>query len=269
MLDLYHHSESVCAQKVRLVLAEKDIEWNSLYINLEKGEQRTAEFNKINPKGVVPVLRHKGRLITESTVICEYLEETFPETPLMPADNYLRARKRLWTKAVDEGLHFPSTFLISFIVAFRHMNLSHVRTPEQIEEHLNKVSNPKLRKMHEQVLTNGMQSPLFAEAIATFDTVLENMQQTLKEYRWLAGDEFSLADIALAPYVHRLHDLKMLMMCEKRPAILDWYARLKSRPSWQTAIIDWNDQKYLDGMHSYGEKSQQVIEKIWRNLDQT
>ncbi len=269
MLDLYHHSESVCAQKVRLVLAEKKIEWNSLYVNLEKGEQRTAEFSKINPKGVVPVLRHKGKIITESTVICEYLDETFPDLPLMPKDTYMRARKRLWSKTVDEGLHFPSTFLISFVVAFRHMNLAHVKTPEQIAEHLGKIANPKLRKMHEQILSNGMDSTLFAEAIANFESVLENMEKTLNECNWLAGDEFSLADIALAPYIHRLQDLRMLVMCEKRPAVLDWYARLKERSSWQTAIIDWNDQRYLDGMHSYGEKSQQVIEKIWRNLDQT
>ena len=266
MLDLYHHSESVCAQKVRIALAEKNIEWNGIYVNLEKGEQRSEAFLKINPKGVVPVLIHDGKNIPESTVICEYLEEAFDGPSLMPEDPYWRAQKRLWTKSVDEGLHFPSTFLISFIVAFRHMNMAHIDTDEKIAAHLESVRNPALRKMHEQVLKNGMDSPLFSEALANYDAVLEKMEMTLGEQTWLAGPDFSLADIALAPYMHRLSDLQMLVMCEKRPAVLDWYQRLKARPSWKTAIEDWNDQNYLDGMKTFGGQAQATIEQVWRNL---
>ena len=266
MLDLYHHSESVCAQKVRLALAEKNVEWNSIYVTLEKGEQRTEAFHKINPKGVVPVLIHDGKNIPESTVICEYVDEAFDGPPLMPADPYWRSRKRLWSKTVDEGLHFPSTFVISFIVAFRHMSMAHIDSEEKIAAHLETVKNPALRKLHEQILTNGLDSPVFAEALANYETVLEKMESTLADENWLAGPEFSLADIALAPYMHRLSDLQMLFMCEKRPAVLDWYERLKTRPSWKTAIIDWNDQNYLDGMKHHGDKARSSVEKVWREL---
>jgi len=266
MLELYHHSESVCAQKVRLALAEKEVEWTSHYVYLEKGEQRTSEFKKINPKGIVPVLIHDGKNIPESTVICEYVDETFEGPALMPEDSYWRSRKRLWSKTVDEGLHYPSTFLISFIIAFRHMNLSHLDTAEKITAHLESIDNPKVRKVHEQVLNGGLDSPVFEEAIQYYESALAEMEKTLNEQTWLAGSEFSLADIALAPYVHRLSDLQILVMCEKRPAVLDWYERLKVRPSWQKAIIDWNDQNYLDGMHANGIRSQASVEKIWRNL---
>ena len=163
MLELYHHSESVCAQKVRLALAEKGVEWKGHYVVLEKGEQRTEEFLRINPKGVVPVLIHDGRNIPESTVICEYIDEAFEGPALMPEDPYWRARKRLWTKIVDEGLHYPSTYLISFIIAFRHMSLAHVDTPEKISEHLSKIDNPKVRKLQEQVLTQGLDSEVFRD----------------------------------------------------------------------------------------------------------
>lgn len=111
-----------------------------------------------------------------------------------------------------------------------------------------------------------MDSLVFEEAIRFYDNVLADMETTLSKQSWLAGSNFSLADIALAPYVHRLYDLNMLIMCGKRPAVLDWYECLKARPSWQIAIVDWNDQKYLDGMHKYGKQSQAVIEKIWRSL---
>lgn len=265
-LELYHHSESVCAQKARLALAEKGVEWESRYVVLEKGEQHSEEFKKINPRGIVPVLIHDGKNIPESTVICEYVDECFEGPSLMPADPYLRSRKRLWSKLVDEGLHFPSTYLLSFIVAFRHMSLAHLDSPQKIAEHLEKIDNPKVRQLQQQVLTQGLDSQVFREAIQYYDTTLAEMENTLKEQTWLAGPDFSLADIALAPYMHRIADLQLLAMCENRPAVLDWYERLKARPSWQMAIVDWNDQKYLDGMRNFGLQAQAEVLNVWRGL---
>ena len=265
MLELYHHSESVCAQKVRLALAEKNLEWTSHYVALEKGEHRTEEFRKINPKEVVPVLIHNGRNIPESTVICEYIDEAFDGPALMPGDPYWRSRKRLWTKRVDEGLHYPHTYLLSFITAFRHMSMAHLDSEEKISEYLDTIGNPKTRQLQEIVLTQGMDSEVFREAIAFYDAVLTDMDKALAENNWLAGNSFSLADIGLVPYVHRLADLDMLFMCENRPAVIDWYERIKERSSWQLAIVDWNDQKFLGGMQHYGREARSVTESIWRN----
>ena len=264
MLELYHHSESVCAQKVRLALAEKNLEWTSHYVTLEKGEHRTKEFRKINPKEVVPVLIHDGLNIPESTVICEYIDEAFDGPPLMPAEAYWRSRKRLWTKRVDEGLHYPHTYLLSFITAFRHMSMAHLDTPEKINEYLDTIGNPRTRQLQEIVLTQGMDSDVFREAIVFYDTVLADMETALSENDWLAGSSFSLADIGLAPYVHRVADLDMMYMCESRPAVRDWYERIKSRESWQKAIIDWNDPNFLEPMQHFGRKARPVTEKTWR-----
>ena len=85
MLELYHHGSSVCAAKVRLALAEKGLEWTGHYLDILKGDQFAPEYLKLNPKAVVPTLEHGGRVITESTVICEYLDEVFPEPPPVPA----------------------------------------------------------------------------------------------------------------------------------------------------------------------------------------
>ena len=65
MLELYHNNISVCAQKVRVVLAEKNLPWTSHQLSLVRGEHLTPEFKKINPRGVVPVLVHDGHAIVE------------------------------------------------------------------------------------------------------------------------------------------------------------------------------------------------------------
>ena len=80
MIDLYHDNLSVCAQKVRIVLAEKNQPWTNHHVNLAGGEHLTPAFKTMNPRGVVPVLVHDGNTIVESSVICSYLDEVFPES---------------------------------------------------------------------------------------------------------------------------------------------------------------------------------------------
>ena len=87
MLELYHNNVSVCAQKVRIVLAEKDVPWTSHHLSLAMGEHLTPQFKTMNPRGVVPVLVHDGNTIVESSVICAYLDEVFPTPPLSPRDS--------------------------------------------------------------------------------------------------------------------------------------------------------------------------------------
>jgi glutathione S-transferase len=82
-------------------------------IDLFKAEQYDPRYLKLNPGGIVPTLVHDGKPIIESTLICEYLDDAFPEPPLKPADPWLRARMRLWSKMVDEGL-FEGVTELSF-----------------------------------------------------------------------------------------------------------------------------------------------------------
>jgi glutathione S-transferase len=112
LLTLYHQGSSVCAAKVRIVLYEKGLEWDSEYIDVLKGEQFDPAYLKLNPNAVVPTLIHDGKIVIETTVICEYLDDLFPDPPLRPNDACALAQMRIWTKRVDEQLHPMTSVLI-------------------------------------------------------------------------------------------------------------------------------------------------------------
>ena len=116
MLELYHGTTSVCAQKVRLTLAEKGLEWQSHLLELN-GDHLTPEYLKFNPNGVVPTLVHDGTIIVESTVIIHYLDDLFPDPPLMPRAPLDRTRAHLF-KLMDEYIH-PACIVYTFATANR------------------------------------------------------------------------------------------------------------------------------------------------------
>ena len=109
MLTLYHNAISTCSQKVRLALAEKEIEFGSKPIDLLAGQQHDPDYVKLNPKHVVPTLVDDGKVILDSSVIVEYLDTYRAEKALTPADPYQTAQMRLWIKRVDEELHGKTT----------------------------------------------------------------------------------------------------------------------------------------------------------------
>ena len=123
-LALYHNDMSSCAQKVRLVLAEKGLEWEDRHLDLRAGEHQKDWYIKLNPRAVVPTLIDGDIVVPESNVINEYLDERFPDPPLKPADPFGRACIRLWTKQLDEGVHDAGIAILSFGVAFRHQYLT-------------------------------------------------------------------------------------------------------------------------------------------------
>jgi glutathione S-transferase len=117
MLELYNNTNSVCAQKVRLALTEKGLQAKEHMLKLQ-GDQFDPAYLKLNPNGVVPTLVHDGQPITESAVILYYLEDAFPQPPLMPAAPADRARVHMFNKLIDEYMHH-SCMILTFGTAFR------------------------------------------------------------------------------------------------------------------------------------------------------
>jgi ganglioside-induced differentiation-associated protein 1 len=115
---LFTGRNSICTQKVLITLFEKGLTWDTKRVDLFRNEQYDPEYLKYNPKGVVPTLVHNNKAIVESTLICEYLDETFPTPSLVPTSSYERSQMRLWSKQIDEGI-FEATREISFSAMFR------------------------------------------------------------------------------------------------------------------------------------------------------
>ena len=254
MLELYHNAMSVCAQKVRVVLAEKGIAYTEHPLDIRAGDCRTPQYLALNPNGVVPTLVVDGLPIIESTIICEYLDDAFPEVPLRPTDPAARAAMRLWTIKPDAGMH-KAFGLLSFAVAFRHQN-----STTQFANR--KPSEAMLDLM--SVIEHGLDSPEIMLRIGTVQKLLADMSARLREHDWLVGDAFSLADIAMLPYVCRLRDLGQSWLWTKDSAyapVGDWLGRCYAKPGY-AGIADFLDPKYLGLMGSTGRDAEPKLREM-------
>jgi glutathione S-transferase len=232
MLELYHSVNSVCAQKVRVALAEKGLEYRDRLMTL-RGDQFDPQYMKLNPNGVVPTLVHDGRTVVESSVILYYLDEVFPRPPLMPRDPHQRARVRIANKLVDEYVH-NACVILTFGTAFRPWFAG--LSGEEIEQRLAKSPLKKRTEYKRDVALNGLDSRFAHEALAHYDKLLKLIDEA--GGGWLAGPDFSLADIAVVPYVVRLELLQMSRLWDGRPGVAAWYKRVLARPSVKKEILE-------------------------------
>ncbi|QDQ28140.1 maleylacetoacetate isomerase [Chitinimonas arctica] len=104
---LYTYFRSSAAWRVRAVLAWKGLDYQAIPVHLlrDGGQQRAADYLALNPQGLVPALVDDGAVIAQSLAICEYLEERYPQPPLLPADALARARVRSLAMAVACDIH--------------------------------------------------------------------------------------------------------------------------------------------------------------------
>ncbi|MBT3990655.1 MAG: glutathione S-transferase family protein [Rhodospirillaceae bacterium] len=236
MLTLYHFWSSTCSRKVRITLAEKGIEWVSHHIDIvNKLENLDPDYVRLNPKGVVPTLDHDGKVIIESNIIIEYLDDTFPEIPLKPEDTYERAKMRLWMDVAEFQIH-KNINVISYNK--RHVpRVNKLFTKEEQRDLLKNFPDADKRAAMLERLENGVSEDQEAFAEQRLCEAMDKIEETLGESVWLAGDQFSLADIAVAPFIERFeaNGLDTLVDWSKRPKAGDWWQRVQARPSYQTA----------------------------------
>ena len=235
MLKVYSYFNSICTQKVFITLAEKGIDYATQNVDLFRNEQFSPQYLKINPKGVVPALDHDGRIVIESTLICEYLDDCFPQPRLVPQDPFLRARMRLWSKAVDEQL-FEATRELSFSAMFRERMRS--MTEEQRQGRYRNVGDPIKRARLISTYEEGVDSPYVFQGIGAFDMAFDKMEKDLRgQGPWLLGAELSLADINMMPFVARMAYLDLLeVWLARRPAVQAWWQRVEARPSFIASV---------------------------------
>lgn len=233
-LQLYHYEPSANSMKPLLCLAEKGIPYESHYVDLHNFEQHSEAFVALNPNGQVPVLVHNGAVITESTVINEYLDEVFPEPRLVPQDPVARARMRIWNKFVDEYF-CPALSRIGWSVLIPKI-AARLKSGE-LEEALKKVPLEEQRRKWLTAATESFTPEELSEARRQVCVSIERMENILRKSQWLAGDEYSLADVntySIVAGVPRL--IPEAMNEEKTPRTVDWLQRMNARPAVQAAL---------------------------------
>ena len=251
MLTVYEHNESVCCQTVRIVLAEKGIEDQSINISFEERQQHTPEFESLNPRGKVPVMVHDDHVTTESTIITEYLNDAFPGSQLMPKDPYWRARRRLWARWIDDEMRIPQISTISFCISFTDLLGYRQDTHAQ-----------GVRGAPPPFVFAGLDSKEMSASLDAYRRLLAEMERTLTDDPWLAGPDFSLADIDVVPYIWRLHNLQLSGLWKTMPKIQDWLDRVSARQSFRETIIDTALPEWVGSVRENGQKAWPVIVRL-------
>jgi len=231
MLTLYHFGPVANSLTPLLCLIEKALAFEDRLLSSRRWEHHAPEFLALNPEGMVPVLVHDGRTVTESTVINEYLEDVFPDTPLRPQDPWLRARMRVWTKYVDEyfcpaltvlGAHGATPFASKIDKA-------------EMDERLSRMGNPEVRKKWAIVSQTGYSDEALEEARAKLQRVVRRMDDHLgKTGAWIVGDDYTLADIKLYSMAAGLERI-VPDLCNGAlsPHLIAWLRRMEARPAVQ------------------------------------
>ncbi|MFK7828706.1 MAG: glutathione S-transferase family protein [Congregibacter sp.] len=261
VLTLYHNDMSVCAQKARMVLAYKRLEWDSKHLDLRAGDQFSPDFRKINPKGLVPALVHDGRVVLESNAIVQYLDEVFAASPLLSADAVERAEARGWLIRLDAGLH-EHIAVISFCVAFRHQILQRHPTQESLQAFFAQIRDPSRRAIMEDIVTNGLDSHRLLLAVLAYDKLLKDMTSSLLASGCLVGRELSLADFSMLPYIERLEQLRLSQWWEDYPELSRWLARLRATAAYELGVSQWSNPAYLQLMKESGSDAWPKIQAL-------
>lgn len=200
-ITLYHDVPSTNCDRVKIVLAEKGLPWDGVWVKLSKREQRSPEHLKRNPYGKIPVIDIDGKMLFESCIINEYLDEIYPNPPLQPTDPYLRARGRI---------------LIDYFLNYLH--------------------EPYWALRGEMIKKNeaDRDQKLIGETRKEVTTRLQYLEEDLGDKPFFLG-EYSLTDIAMLPRFPRLLDYGVLPSAAL-PKLSAWFERMKQRPAVRSVL---------------------------------
>src|SRR5262245_4227046 len=174
MLKLYHYWSSVCSQKARMCLAEKGLDWQSRHVDLFTFENYEPWYTKLNPKAVVPTLDHDGRILIESNVVLEYLDDTFPDTSLRPDDTYARSQMRLWVYNSEELGHWNVNVCSHNLRHAKRIQMKGMSHEDALQA-ADRCPNPMIGLRLRRRLTSGV-SAEEEEAYAKLDYMLDQME---------------------------------------------------------------------------------------------
>jgi glutathione S-transferase len=236
-LVLYNSAASPCARRVRISLLEKGLEFDTVEMNLINMEQRSQDYLHLNPNGYVPTLSHGERVIYDSQAINEYLDETFPDRPLMPKTLDERAQVRSWLGAEE-----------TFANLFRPLLYQRVMGPIQ---HISRTLEES--RMINQVCSEDPKDILWGDKIWQMSVLtcteewqqeqalirwLDTLERALEHKTFLVGNYFTQADISLYPRVKMMSYLGLTLDPNRFANVIAWLNRLSRRTSFKDSMSE-------------------------------
>ena len=235
-LHLYHAGWSNCSMRVRMTLEEKELPWTSHHLNTRNGEHITAEYFGINPNGLVPTLVHDGDVWIESSDIIRHLEKIYPEPGLTPRDDAGLEKLSGWM-SLASAIHV--TAVKTYIYSSRPENKRR-KTAAELEKYRKLQTNKELLAFHTRSSSDsGFTDKDRRNANQLLHDAFSRLDIYLGEHRWLAGDNFSLADITWVPLHHTLE--RAGFSFDRHRNVRAWARAIAKRPSFQNAVIKWFD----------------------------
>ena len=214
MLVLYHASHSTCSQKVRLVLHEKDAKFDEVRIDLGKKEQLKPDYLSSIRTASFRHLSMTACRSSNSSVICEYLDDKYPQNPLVPSDIIERARMRAWTHYIEEvavgAIRVPS-FNRAFLYRFEGQDQKQFEAqeinPRPVRKELfQRMGSPK-----------GFSKQEIDKSLGELSETCRRMDEAIaKKGPWLMGEQFTLADVLVMPSIDRMADLGLSTIWEEQ-----------------------------------------------------
>lgn len=234
MLELYHWEPNANSAKVMICLAEKGLEFHGHYVDLLEFEQYLPGFLAINSFGQVPVLLHDGEVITESSLILEYLAEAFPSPRLAPVDPKGWYDTQAWGKFVDYHLG-PSVSMLGW-----HRVMSPVirkRDQKKLREAVDRIPIWERKAAWMTAMGESYPEEQLTNSQRKIELAARRIEEALGKSPWLLGSDYSIVDIgafALSCTLPRL--LPEVVNAKSTPKVMDWLARINARPAVKKAL---------------------------------
>jgi len=229
MLKLYSFGPAANSMKPLLTLYEKGLEFEKNRLDPAKFEHHTDWFQAINPRGQVPALIDGDHVITESTVICEYLEDEYPtEVSLRPATSAGKAAMRVWTKWVDEYF----CWCVSTIGWHRYVgNMVKALSDAEFEEKVAAIPVVEQQVKWRRARV-GFPQDMLDEEMRKIAYSVERLDAHLRTHEWLVPEQFTLADICNFAIANGMQfGFPEFVSKDKTPGLLRWIEQINTRPA--------------------------------------
>lgn len=246
MLEVFDYELASCPTKVRLTLAEKDIAWDRRRTDILKFEHKRPRYISINPAGLLPaIILDNGDLLTESHMIIQYLDASDGEPALTPEDPLARAQMQLWLKRIDD-IHLSQGMLNYDQVFLPYWRGIHEDEMNQLLRGFESAAGAERMRY---LLKQGVSKDRLAEARQALAFFFDKVEMQLQRSLWLCGDHYTLADIALTPYVNSIIHAVSGIWNGKSTNIARWLRQVRERPSYHRAIASYSlEPKLIDAI---------------------